>query len=118
MRSTTVLLAYVALTFAASICFAAQPTIAEPDPDVEEVLVRGEHPGPGLWRVMHGEHTLWILGTHSPLPRWLDWRSQEIEMVVSEAQEVIGSYSASFKMSGGDPFTKKGSSLRTLLPSK
>jgi hypothetical protein len=34
---------------------------------LEEVLVVGEHPGPGLWKVSKRSHSLFILGTHVPL---------------------------------------------------
>lgn len=83
---------------------------------VEEVLVTGEHPGPGMWRVMHGDNTLWILGTHAPLPARLTWRSDEVEFAISEAQQVLGSYSASFTLRGGNPLAMQGKPLRRLLP--
>ena len=35
---------------------------------MEVVLVRGDQPGPALWKVSSGDHVLWILGTASPLP--------------------------------------------------
>lgn len=82
---------------------------------VEEVLVTGEHPGPGMWEVTYGDHTLWILGTYSPLPQRLIWRSEEVEFAVSEAQQVLGNYSASFTMRGGNPLAMKGKPLRRLL---
>jgi TraB/PrgY/gumN family len=60
---------------------------------VEEILVTGQQPGPGLWRVTRpGDargHVLWVLGNHSPLPRKLVWRSTEIESVVRASQEVL-----------------------------
>ncbi len=37
--------------------------------NLDEVVVTGEHPGPGLWEVSNGERTLWILGTYAPLPK-------------------------------------------------
>jgi uncharacterized protein YbaP (TraB family) len=83
---------------------------------VEEVLVTGEHPGPGMWKVTKGENSLWILGTHSPLPQRLRWRSQDVEFAISEAQQVLGNYSASFTMRGGNPLSMKGKPLRRLLP--
>ena len=82
---------------------------------VEEVLVTGEHPGPGLWKVANGDNALWILGTYSPLPRRLIWRSQDVEFAISEAQQVLGNYSASFTMRGGNPVGMKGKPLRRLL---
>jgi uncharacterized protein YbaP (TraB family) len=82
---------------------------------VEEVLVTGEHPGPGMWKVINGDNSLWILGTHAPLPQRLIWRSQEVEFAISEAQQVLGSYSASFTMRGGNPLNMTGRPLRRLL---
>jgi uncharacterized protein YbaP (TraB family) len=89
-----------------------------PGSPVEEVLVTGEHPGPGLWKVSRGDHVLWILGTHSPLPKELVWRSQQVELVMTESQEVLGNYSATFTMEDGDVLEAKGKSLRSLLPRK
>jgi uncharacterized protein YbaP (TraB family) len=83
---------------------------------VEEVLVTGEHPGPGMWKVTKGDNALWILGTHSPLPQRLQWRSQDVEFAISEAQQVLGNYSASFTMLAGNPLSMKGKPLRRLLP--
>jgi hypothetical protein len=56
---------------------------------LETVLVTGEQPGPGLWKVSHGDHALWILGTHKPLPKKLTWRSKEIERLIAHSQEVL-----------------------------
>ncbi|MFL6577833.1 MAG: TraB/GumN family protein, partial [Povalibacter sp.] len=75
-------------------------------------------PGPGLWKVWNGDHVLFILGTHSPLPRRLKWRSQEVELVITEAQQVIGKYSASFALEGGDLGTLRGPKLKKVLPRK
>jgi uncharacterized protein YbaP (TraB family) len=82
---------------------------------LEEVLVTGEHPGPGLWQVSNGENTLWILGTYEPLPAGLVWKSADVELVLTEAQQVLGNYSASFSLAGGDAFNTKGKPLRRLL---
>jgi hypothetical protein len=56
---------------------------------LEEVVVTGEQPGPGLWKVTNGANTLWILGTHSPLPRKMQWRAREVEAVITRSQTVI-----------------------------
>jgi len=106
------------LCFAASVQAATGTTTTAQGVAVEEVLVTGEHPGPGLWKVSRGEHALWILGTHAPLPNRLVWRSQEVELVISEAQQVLGNYSASFSVAGANPFSSKGTQLRRLLPRK
>jgi hypothetical protein len=53
------------------------------------VLVMGEQPGPGLWRVSSGEHVLWILGEVSPIPRKVKWKSQKFEKLMRSSQEVL-----------------------------
>ena len=52
---------------------------------IEEVQVSGERPGPGLWKIRRGENTVYVLGTTSPLPRKMKFRSRELEKVLSEA---------------------------------
>jgi hypothetical protein len=60
---------------------------------LDEILVAGEQPGPGLWKVTRhsavGDHVLWILGTYGPLPKKLKWRSRELESAVAQSQEVL-----------------------------
>jgi uncharacterized protein YbaP (TraB family) len=56
---------------------------------LQEVLVTGERPGPGLWRVSKGDHDLWILGTLVPLPKKMIWRSRLVEMRIAASQVVI-----------------------------
>src|SRR5690242_7710009 len=65
---------------------AARPQ-ATPSPteSMDEVVVSGEQPGPGLWKVTKGSHTLWILGTLTPLPQKMTWRSREVERVVAKS---------------------------------
>lgn len=58
-------------------------------PMMETVLVTGEQPGPGLWKISKDDHVLWILGTWSPLPRGMTWRSREAEQLISQSQEVL-----------------------------
>jgi uncharacterized protein YbaP (TraB family) len=60
---------------------------------MEVVLVTGEQPGPALWRVSSVDHTLWILGEVSPLPRKVRWRSKQVESLLGSSQEVILHYS-------------------------
>lgn len=59
----------------------------------DEVLVTGDQPGPGLWKLTKtfadGEHVLWILGSHTPLPKKISWRSHNVEFVIAESQEVL-----------------------------
>lgn len=57
---------------------------------LDTVLVTGEQPGPGLWKVSRGDHVLWILGVFEPLPKQLEWRNDDIEAKIAQSQEVIG----------------------------
>jgi hypothetical protein len=50
---------------------AAEPAAAEPR--LEEILVVGEQPGPAMWRVTKGDHTLLIFATLEPLPKDMVW---------------------------------------------
>lgn len=60
--------------------------------DMEVMVVTGVQPGPGMWKVRNSEgHTLWILGTLSPLPTKMQWRSDDVEAVIASAQEIISS---------------------------
>jgi len=67
--------------------------LPQSDPDAAKQLaaveVQGEMPGPGLWRVAKGDHVLWILGTLSPLPAKVEWRSTELEARLAEAEAII-----------------------------
>lgn len=82
---------------------------------VEEVMVTGVQPGPGLWRVSKGERTLWILGTYSPLPRQMTWRSKEVEATIAESQEVLAPYVAEFYIAGTDSYALTGKKLNEVL---
>ncbi|MES3023533.1 MAG: TraB/GumN family protein [Pseudomonadota bacterium] len=52
----------------------------------ETVLVVGQRPGPGMWKISKGDHVLWVFATYSPLPVKMQWRSQQVEAVVSKSQ--------------------------------
>jgi len=94
----------VALRIAQALAIAlplfAHATLAQDVPAPQEdaataelptIVVSGEQPGPGLWKVSSGDHVLWILGTLSPLPKDIHWRSKEVEETVASAQEVLDS---------------------------
>ncbi|MBM4384953.1 MAG: TraB/GumN family protein [Deltaproteobacteria bacterium] len=61
---------------------------------VEEIQILGERPGPQLWKITNGEHTLWLLGLLQPLPKRMQWKSGAVEQVLDESQEVIASGAA------------------------
>jgi hypothetical protein len=64
------------------------PATAQTD-EMETVLVTGEQPGPGLWKVSRDGHSLWIFGTIGEVPESLNWRTHELEARIAESQEVI-----------------------------
>jgi uncharacterized protein YbaP (TraB family) len=71
----------------------SEPAPAPPEAAVEElqsIQITGQRPGPGLWKVTSGEHVMWIFGTYGPLPKKMEWRSQQVESILSQAQEYIG----------------------------
>lgn len=59
--------------------------------DLGTVVVTGSQPGPGLWKVTKGDHTLWILGTLAPLPKDMQWESANVQRVIAASQEVLRS---------------------------
>lgn len=72
---------------------AAQAPAGAPVPvvDLATVQVSGEQPGPGLWKVTGPQgHVLWILGTVSPLPARVEWRSDEVERTIAGVDHVLG----------------------------
>lgn len=84
------------------------PAFAEHNPEqtleaahgaiMDEVVITGEWAGPRLWKVSNGEHVLWILGTLQPLPKRMTWQSKEVESVLAESQELLGSVSVRAKI--------------------
>jgi hypothetical protein len=59
---------------------------------LEEIIVTGEHAGPGMWQVTHRDHpghTLWILGEPPLLPQGMYFRSQKVAQVASQSQEIL-----------------------------
>jgi hypothetical protein len=65
------------------------PPAAPAAAPVEEILIVGEQPGPGMWKVTKGNNTLWVIGIHTPLPQKMKWRAKGIREVVAGAQEVL-----------------------------
>jgi len=101
MRRALIVLALLALLPGAAAAQTAptQPAAAPPNGDIRDfdtLVVTGEQPGPGLWKVMRGGHVLWILGTLSPLPKDMTWLSRQVEATIAESQEVIAPPSVSF----------------------
>ncbi len=60
-----------------------------PPPVMDELVVTGERTGPGMWRVHRGAAQVWILGSMSPLPKGITWRSKQVERVLDGANQVL-----------------------------
>lgn len=62
---------------------------AQPAPLIDELVVTGERAGPGMWHVHRGGAQLWILGSMSPLPTGITWRSKQVETVLESTSQVL-----------------------------
>jgi len=72
----------------------SSPTLAEDDlaAPMDEVVVSGEFPGPGMWKVTSANaegHVLWIVSEPPPLPKRMKWKSKDVEAVAVGAQEIL-----------------------------
>jgi uncharacterized protein YbaP (TraB family) len=66
------------------------PAAQTPAPELmDEVVVTGEHTGPGMWHVHRGNANLWILGSLSPLPQGITWRSKQLEQILETTNQVV-----------------------------
>lgn len=94
MKWLTALLA-TGLAVAASTARSADPSPAASVPatpaadQLQELVVTGERTGPGLWHVHKGAAHVWILGSISPLPRDITWRSTQVERLLGSTNQVL-----------------------------
>ncbi len=88
MRAASCLLMLGVLCTAGAALRAQEPAETG-DQDMQEIVVDGQHEGPRMWRVRKGDHTLWILGTISPLPKKMVWKPDAVREVLQQTQEVI-----------------------------
>ena len=92
------LLAVVALSPA----HAAAPEDGLPIQVLDTVVVTGEQPGPGLWRIESAEgHRMWVLASLVPLPKRMQWTATEVEQRVAEADRVLLSPGGEFDVKAG-----------------
>lgn len=56
---------------------------------LDEIIVTGERTGPGMWHIRHGAADIWLLGSLSPLPRGITWRSRQVEQVLTTTSQVL-----------------------------
>ena len=62
------------------------------------VTVTGVQPGPSLWKVSRGGHVLWVLGTLTPLPKRMQWRSARVERALAQSQQLLEVPTAQLKL--------------------
>jgi uncharacterized protein YbaP (TraB family) len=62
---------------------------AQAQPPLDEIVVTAERAGPGMWHVHRGAANVWILGSISPLPRDITWRSRQVEQVLASTSQVL-----------------------------
>lgn len=104
----------------------AAPTDEAGEPVPQTILVSGQRPGPGLWKVSKGDHVMWVFGIHDPLPKDMVWRSKEVERKIAQSQEFLGAPGGGVSVGWGGlgalPFLiglKKnpdGATLKDVLP--
>ena len=113
IAASVFLLALIQGAFANADPGASNGSAAVPPPTVlEKIVVSGEQPGPGLWKVSKGDHLLWIVGTQTPVPKNMTWRAKGVAALVADAQEILSEPGASVTAKKIGYFT-----TLTLLPS-
>ena len=70
-------------------CAEPAPAAAAPPDQLQELVVTGERTGPGLWHVHKGAAHVWILGSISPLPKGITWRSTQVERLLASTNLVL-----------------------------
>ena len=90
-RPHRLLAAFVLALFALHASAQETPAPEPPAPAAElpTIVVSGEQPGPGLWKVSSGDHVMWILGTLSPLPKNMKWQPKDVEAAIASADAVL-----------------------------
>jgi hypothetical protein len=80
---------------------AAPGGAAEPEAPLDEIVVSGEYPGPGMWKITRADdaanHVLWIVSEPPPLPKRMKWKSSDVEAVALGAQEILRDSSVSME---------------------
>jgi len=86
MRNATLIFIATVISMGCLVADAAADPPAQP---LDEIVVTSERTGPGMWHVHRGAANLWILGSISPLPRDMTWRSKQTEFVLESSSQVL-----------------------------
>lgn len=60
-----------------------------PVDELETILVTGEQPGPGLWKVSRDDHVMWVLGSIGTVPGTFVWQTKNVQARIAESQDVL-----------------------------
>jgi len=71
------------------LCVVSPAALAQAQEEMETVLVTGEQPGPGLWKVSRDGHVMWVFGTIHEVPDTIRWRTKEIEARIAGSKEIL-----------------------------
>ncbi|HBF49379.1 MAG TPA: TraB/GumN family protein [Massilia sp.] len=106
----------------------AAPASEAGEPVPQTILVSGQRPGPGLWKVSKGDHVMWVFGAYDALPKSIEWRSKDAERKIAQSQEYLGAPGTSVGVGWGGvtalPFligiknNPDGVTLKELLPAE
>lgn len=76
----------------------AAPAPASSITTLQAINVTGVVPGPGLWKVGHGEHVLWVLGVVPTVPDGIRWQPAEVERAIAGSQAMIAAPDVKLKV--------------------
>ena len=82
-------MALIATGMLAGHAAAAWGATEQPAQALDEIVVSAERAGPGMWHVRRGDANVWIVGSISPLPRDITWRSKQVENVLESTSQVL-----------------------------
>lgn len=55
----------------------------------EQIVVTGRLPGPPLWKITRGQHTLWLFADLPVVPGDLSWDTSRVAQILSEAEVFV-----------------------------
>lgn len=58
---------------------------------LQAITVTGVVPGPGLWKVTHGNHVMWVLGVVPTVPDGIRWQPAEVTQAIAASQALLAS---------------------------
>ena len=104
MRPASILLAMLLIGLRTALAAEVAATPPAGTRVLETVVVSGELPGPGLWKVSRNDHVMWVLGALTPTPRRMVWRSEAVESVIAASDAVLLHPTASLRLGKGGVF--------------